>query len=372
MDRTGQHSKGFATTLALVLALIPAGAATFSTLIPFLLGDNPPTYQQLPVQCSDTVPKLSPGQPIKVMSWNIQFLAGAYYPYWTPGFDQPLLKPEDIDRNLERIVEVIREENPDILQLQEVHRTHPLTHHRDQLAMLYEKLSDFLPCYSSASYWKARFIPSKYLTGNVDMAMVTMSRFHIKSASKQLLPATRRTRILVPFYPRHSLLETNFTLSQGGQFTTINTHLDCPSIGRGRMDEQIHALLKRITQLTEEGRLWMLSGDFNLTPPGFYPKLPDNQKSFYSEKSPLTPFYKNFHGIPQLKDIHGAEGKRWLTAYDLNRDYLDLLIDYIFHPHYINSGDDRVRHLPLDISDHMPVFTTLYLSPTEISPDTDN
>lgn len=361
--------KGF-ITLALLATLSATGLLAVSApLLPYLLGYNPPVIEHLPVHCSAQTPKIDPEKPLKILNWNIQFLAGQYYPYWLSDFDQPMLTKEDIEKNLEKIVSVIREENPDIIQLQEVHRTHPLTHHRDQLPMLYEKLSDLLPCYSSGTYWKARFIPSRYLTGEIDMSLVTMSRYYMESATKELLPATRRKRILVPFYPRHSLLGTHFPLQGGETFTAINTHLDSPTTGRGKIDDQIHAVLRHVTRLTEKQQLWALSGDFNLVPPGFYETLPKNQKEFYPAHSPLTPFYKHFTGVPSLKDVFGSQGHQWTTAYDVNQTTLDLVIDYIFHPPYIRSGQNQVKHLPLDTSDHMPVITTLYLKEQERSPE---
>ena len=139
------------------------------------------------------------------------------------------------------------------------------------------------------------------------------------------------------------------------------------------MNGQIHTLLNRVTKWTEKHRLWMLSGDFNLLPPGFYETLPENQKHHYSPYSPLTPFYQNFKGIPELKDVFGPNSQKWLTAYDMNPE-LDLVIDYIFHPRSIHSEQNRVRHIPLNLSDHMPVITTppaqtRYLKNRERSPD---
>lgn len=382
---TRQHSlfprKGF-VALALLATLSATGLLAVSVpLLPYFLGYHPPEIERLPVHCSVHTPRIDPKKPLKILNWNIQFLAGKYYPYWSDEFDQPMLTEDDIEKNLDKIIRVIREENPDIIQLQEVHRTHPLTHHRDQLPMLYEKLSDILPCYSSGTYWKARFIPSRYLTGEVEMSLVTMSRYYMEGATKELLPATRRKRVLVPFYPRHSLLGTHFPLQSGETFTAINTHLDSPTTGRGKIDEQIHAVLRHITRLTEKNQLWTLSGDFNLVPPGFHETLPENQKTSYSPYSPLTPFYKHFKGIPALTDVFGPQGDQWATAYDLNPGTLDLVIDYIFHPPYIQSGQSQVKHLPLDTSDHMPVITTLYLKEqsrktesrsSEISPEEQN
>ncbi|MCL6269281.1 endonuclease/exonuclease/phosphatase family protein [Sansalvadorimonas sp. 2012CJ34-2] len=346
-------------TLAFFLALSGAGLLSFSA--PRLLGFNPPKVQPCDVHCPAGIPKVPVDKPVRVMTWNVQFLAGTYYPYWAEDSSK-FLKESDIESNLDRIIEVIKNANPDILQLQEVHFTHPVTFHKNQLEMLYRKLADKLPCYSSASYWKSTFIPQKHLTGTIDMRLVTMSRYQIDDATQILLPATRKKRVLVPFYPRHSLLEIRMPLENGKNLYAINTHLDAPGIGRGNMYEQVDAVYEHLELLTKSRKHWLLSGDLNLIPPGFHGHLPENQKEHYLEHSLLAPFYKSFRGVPALDDLSGSEWPQWLTAYDLNQDRLDLIIDYIFRPEYIGATNSQVLHLPLDISDHMPVITELLLS----------
>ncbi len=351
--------KGFATiTLTLLMALSGTGLLTFAG--PRLLGFNPPNIQRPAVYCPADTPQTPGDKPLRIMTWNIQSLMGAYYPYWEKERQNPLSKAE-LRENLDKIVSVIHEVDPDILQLQEVHLTHPVTFHQNQIEMLYQKLADKLPCYCHGSYWKATLIPHRKLLGNVDMRLLTMSRYRMDEAIQKLLPPTRTKRAYIPFYPRHSLLEVRMPLKGGGNLNAINTHLDSPGIDRGSMYAQIDAVQRRLELLTEKRKLWFISGDFNLTPPGFYHRLPENQKPNYSEPSLLTPFYQQFRGIPEHSDIQSSQWPQWLTAYDINPGGLDLIIDYIFRPDYVSANNSKVLHLPLDISDHMPVITELIL-----------
>ena len=358
-----RRTQGFATVTLALLIVLP-GTGLFVAGAARVLGFRPPPIQSSEVFNPQGSPKIPRDKPLRVMSWNIQFLAGEYFPYWEDGNNQQLHE-QDIARNLDKIIRVIREVDPDILQLQEVHFTHPITFHKNQLDMLYRKLSDRLPCYSHASYWQATFAPHRRLMGNIDMRLVTMSRYQMDEAIQKLLPATRKKRAHIPFYPRHSLLEVRLPFSDGGSIKAINTHLDAPGIGRGSMYEQIDAVQRRLQLLTDNKRLWFISGDFNLIPPNFYHRLPDNQKPNYAENSLLIPFYERFRGVPELADIQGPDWKHWLTAYDLNRDDPDLIIDYIFRPGYIQAMNSRVIHLSMDISDHMPVVTELIFPPRQ-------
>ncbi len=353
------YSKGFVTiSVALLLALASTQLLTFA--LPRLLGHNPPPVQSQQLVCPADTPLIPQGRPLRIMDWNVQFMAGAYYPFWTSNFDQPALTKQQLDDNLERIVAVIREQDPDILNLQEIYIRHPVTHDKNQMEALYKKLADRLPCYGFASFWKARMIPRKHMVGSIETGMVTLSRYRLDGALLRLLPSTRRQRGLASFYPHHSLLETQLPLTDGGTLTVLNTHLDAPTLGRGEMSGQIHAVLHRLTQLTDDKQLWVMSGDFNMLPPGFHQDLPENQKSQYPAYSPLTPFYNWFTFTPSLQNIQ-SDRSSWLTAYDLNREELDLTLDYIFHPKWITSDKSSVLHLPLDISDHMPVLTTIHL-----------
>ncbi|MET0125896.1 MAG: endonuclease/exonuclease/phosphatase family protein, partial [Pseudomonas caspiana] len=70
---------------------------------------RPAPREELPVACSpaDKAPRLIPGQALKVMTWNIQYLAGKRYVFWydmTDGSgpdERPT--PEDVAFNLDEV-----------------------------------------------------------------------------------------------------------------------------------------------------------------------------------------------------------------------------------------------------------------------------
>ncbi|MDI7110991.1 endonuclease/exonuclease/phosphatase family protein, partial [Pseudomonas aeruginosa] len=48
----------------------------------YLLSWQPADREAAPLHCQGAAPALKPGQALKVMTWNIQYLAGKRYVFW--------------------------------------------------------------------------------------------------------------------------------------------------------------------------------------------------------------------------------------------------------------------------------------------------
>ena len=115
---------------------------------------HPDEMQQESVTCSKQAPVLKPGQSLKVLSWNVQYMAGKNYFFYydaldTPGPDE---RPsaEDVGATLREVARIINAEDPDIILLQEVDDGAKRTDYRDQLADLLPMISDAYLCQASA------------------------------------------------------------------------------------------------------------------------------------------------------------------------------------------------------------------------------
>ena len=123
------------TLLLVVLAVVLIGALMFS------LTWRPDARETLPVSCSGTPPTLVPGQALKVMTWNVQYLAGKRYVFWNDlaqGSDEAP-SPEDMAFSLDEVARVIRDEQPDLVLLQELHNGARATDYQNQLQLLQER-----------------------------------------------------------------------------------------------------------------------------------------------------------------------------------------------------------------------------------------
>src|SRR5262245_28371903 len=136
---------------------------------------HPAAREATPAACLAEAPQLQPGQALKVMTWNLQYLAGKRYVFYDdlPDGEGPDERPtpEDLAYSLDEVVRVIREEQPDIVNLQELHEGARATDYQDQLALLQERLADLYPCASQAFYWKAGFVPDPHILGSVGMKL---------------------------------------------------------------------------------------------------------------------------------------------------------------------------------------------------------
>jgi len=124
---------------------------------------NPAAIQPERVFRNGSEPLLEPGQKVKIMSWNVQYMAGKNYMFFYDLLDGsgPDRRPsaEDITSTLKEAALVIRRENPDIVMLQEVDDNARRTDYEDQLARLLELLPADFKFHASAFYWQSSFVP---------------------------------------------------------------------------------------------------------------------------------------------------------------------------------------------------------------------
>ena len=182
--------------------LIVAG---LTALLVYSLTWRPEERETLPVRCTAEAPVLIPGQALKVMTWNLQYLAGKRYVFWydlpdgSGPDDRPT--PEDMAFSLDEVTRVIRDEQPDIVLLQEVDENAKSSAYQDQLKLLQERLADLYPCSSQAFDWKADFVPNLHIFGSVGRKLATLSRYQVEHAERQQLPLASGNLLKRQFQP---------------------------------------------------------------------------------------------------------------------------------------------------------------------------
>lgn len=334
----------------------------------YTLSWHPAPREAAAVSCQGQAPLLQPGQALKVMTWNIQYLAGKGYVFWYDLADGsgPDQRPsrEDLAATLDEVVRVLRDEQPDVVLLQELHDGARATDYQDQLALLQERLHDLYPCSTQAFYWKVGFVPHPRILGSVGMKLATLSRYQIERAERLQLPLIPANPISRQFNLKRSLLVSYLPLRGGGQLAAINTHLDAFAQGDDTMQKQVTMTLGLLDQLQATGTPWLLGGDFNLLPPGQYRRLPAVQRSWYAAHSELQQLAERYPMVPSLEQASGAEQAAWYTHYpnDPSVKGPDRTLDYLFHSPQLTRLDAQVRqHDTLGISDHLPVLARLLL-----------
>jgi endonuclease/exonuclease/phosphatase family metal-dependent hydrolase len=333
---------------------------------------RPAAREEMPVSCTAT-PKaqvLVPGQALKVMTWNIQYLAGKRYVFWYDMADDSgpdeRPTPEDVAYNLDEVARVIRDEQPDIVLLQEVNDGAKNTAYDNQLALLQARVIDLYPCSTEAFYRKADFIPDPHIAGSVGMKLATLSRFSIERAERIQLPLHEANLITRQFQPKPALLVSYLNLRDGGHLAVINTHLDNPKAGNGDdvSVRQVEATRALLDGFEASATPWLIGGDFNLLPLGQYQRLPREQQEAYQQDSPLHLLWDSYPMIPSNNEASGIDRSKWLTRFpnDPRISGPDRTVDYLFHSPRLKRVSASVRREDtLIISDHLPLIARFLL-----------
>ncbi|KAA0949438.1 MULTISPECIES: endonuclease/exonuclease/phosphatase family protein [unclassified Pseudomonas] len=347
--------------ITLLGLLILAGLLT--ALI-YSLTWRPGDKETLPVRCvAPRAPTLLPGQAIKVMTWNVQYLAGKRYVFWydTPDGSGPDDRPtvEDMAFSLDEVARVIRDEQPDILLLQELDEGAKPSHYQDQLTLLQERLVDLYPCSVQAFDWKADFVPDLHIFGSVGRKLVTLSRYQIEHAERLQLPVASANLISRQFQPKPALLLSYLPLNDGGQLAVLNTRLDSTAPGHRVVQDQVQVTVKLLDKLESRGTSWLIGGDFNLLPLGQFLRLDAGKRGQYSPDSELHLLWEKYPMIPSNSESSGIDRAKWLTHVpnDPSVDGPDRTLDYLFYSSRIKRVNAHVRQDDtLRISNHLPVI----------------
>jgi endonuclease/exonuclease/phosphatase family metal-dependent hydrolase len=327
---------------------------------------RPEAKEVLPVSCRTQAPLLVPGQALKVMTWNVQYLAGKRYVFWNDlaaGTDESPT-PEDMAFSLDEVARVIRDEQPDIVLLQELDDNAKASDYQNQLKLLQERLADLYPCSAHAFDWKADFVPDPHIFGSVGRQLATLSRYEIEHAERLQLPVAPANLISRQFKPRNALLITYLPLSDGGQMAVLNTHLDRVTQPDDTLPTQISAVAKVLDKYESRGTPWLIGGDFNLLPLGQYQRLANEQRTPYSADSALHVLWDKYPMIPTNNEASGIDRAQWLTHYpnDQGLNGPDRTVDYLFYSPRIKRVEAMVRQDDtLRISDHLPVIARFLL-----------
>ncbi|MDH0302397.1 MULTISPECIES: endonuclease/exonuclease/phosphatase family protein [unclassified Pseudomonas] len=309
---------------------------------------QPAPREALAVACNGPAQPLAPGQALKVMTWNVQYLAGKRYVFWYDQGRGDDTRPsaEDLAFNLDEVARVIRAEQPDIVLLQELDKEAKATDYQDQFALLRERLVDLYPCSVQTYDWKAGFVPDRHVFGSVGRTLATLSRFPIDKAERLQLPnaadgALARLRETQP-----ALLVSYLPLSDGSRLAVLNTRLSPYRLGSDLQQRQVKHVAKVLDRLETQGTPWLIGGDFNLLPLGQYRRLPAAQRGSYPADSDLHLLWDKYPMIPSNAEAGGA----------------DRTLDYLLHSPRLLRVEARVlQEDTLQISDHLPVTARLLL-----------
>lgn len=357
----GKHRKLFITIR------IVAGILLGLVLLFRLSTYHPKQVQSEAVHSRGSAPSLRPGQPLKVLNWNLQYMAGKNYVFFYDEWDGsgPDKRPSraDIEATWAEVLRVIRDENPDILILQELHVGSASTDKEDQVKRLVDSLPPEYAYWTAAWYWKAAFVPHPRIMGSAGMKLAIISKYKIDSAIRHQLPLMPNDPLTRHLNFKRAVLEARLPVEGGRELALMSIHMDAFAQGSDTMERQVEYVVGLLEQTGQAGRSFAIAGDFNLVPPGLsYSRLPDDEKPMFKSETEISRLYDRWRGYPTLAQADGPDWQDYLTHFPNIRDRPDRILDYYFVSDDLKVDDFYVRlRDTLHVSDHFPTVLNFRL-----------
>lgn len=346
----------------LLIALLLSGLVYFTTYHPDAIEDEEIIFRA-------SVPQLKPGQQLKILSWNLQFLAGRpNNNFFYDGGSDPWPSLQTLTANAKAVANIIRQENPDVILLQELDDGAERTYFQDQLQLILNLLPADYAVHTSSFYWLADFVPHSELLGGVGMKMSIISKYRLAEAKRYSLPAITTDDILARQYNlKRAIQGTYLPIEGGGKLNLLNTHLSAYAQGSDTMLQQVAMVDKVLGDYAARGEPVLLAGDFNLLPSAAaYRNLGAGSRKYYNKDgTEIAPLLERYGSVPSLPETLGPDSHNWFThiANDNHSDAPDKTIDYIFYTGKLALREHYVRSLDtLRISDHLPVVASFTLT----------
>ncbi|HNW29310.1 MAG TPA: endonuclease/exonuclease/phosphatase family protein [Spirochaetota bacterium] len=352
--------------------LFKSGIIATLIFLVFLVIIHDSTFHPAPAQgeafvSPQSAPVLKPGQKVKVLSWNIQYMAGKNYVFFYDLSDGsgPDERPsrKDIAATRGEIARIISAENPDIILFQEIDEGSKRTDYENQLALLLGMLSPEYTSYSSSFYHKAAYVPHPRINGSVGLKLALLSKYRISGALRHQLPVIPDNLLVKQFNFKRCVLEVRMPVEGGKDLVVFNTHLDAFAQGSDTMERQVGFVKALLDRTTREGNPWMIGGDFNLLPPGkAYERLPEKMRTYYNPQTELSLLFPKYKSVPGEPEVGGPGFQKWFTHFpnDPAATGPDRTIDYIFLSNSLELRTHYIRHEDtLRISDHLPLVAEI-------------
>jgi endonuclease/exonuclease/phosphatase family metal-dependent hydrolase len=335
---------------------------SFLILTIYLINYHPKKIEDARISCPIDAPKIPKNKKLKVMNWNVQYMAGKNYIFFydLPDFRGKDVRPskEDVSITINEVARIINDENPDIILFQEINEGSAQTHGEDQLAKLQALVSAEYKCFADTYYFKSKYLPQYYF-GPVGMKLVVLSKYRIDKANRYALTQIPGDFISEQFGFKRAVLNAELPVEDGLPLNTMSTHLDAFSAGTNTMELQVKEVSELLKSFDKTNSRWVIAGDFNLLPMGWdLQKLHIDNQSYYNKDSEMS-LLKDFNTSVAWEDLLGKNQSAFYTHLPNHPEVKipDRTIDYFFYSKNLIKKNYFVRSKDTQkISDHLPMI----------------
>ncbi len=306
---------------------------------------------------------------LNVMTWNIRFGAARISWFGDECGNRVILKKDETTENLEALAKKIRENDPDILLLQEVDVESKRTAYLDQVQWLLDHTDFNYGAY--ASMWASQIILADGL-GRVNVGNAILSKWKIEDAERHQLPLRGdQDKLTQYFYLRRNVLKARIALPEKNNVYAVCVHATAFATDETKQKhlEEYKSILDAIVA---EGNYFVSGGDLNAIPPtatktdyciedkcageSYHGAEDDPQHKegswFGPEITWLSPLYMAYKPAISLSKYSNREAKHF-THSPGQVLTLDRKLDYLWTNTKWIDGKTHQELTPL--SDHIPV-----------------
>ncbi len=344
--------------IRILLYVILGMTGAFILFLAFATLDDYRPEPEETVLVNDRVPVLPDSARFSLLIWNIGYGGlDASMDFFYDGGRQMRPPGEGVQRNMEGILETLapfRED--DFILLQEVDRKAKRSYRINQVELIGEQFPRFHAAFGMNYNVSFVPIPLKSPMGKVESGLLTLSRHAPARVTRYSFPGNYAWPVRL-FMLDRCFLVNRYPLEGGKELLVINTHnsaYDDGTLRAGQMAFLRDFLLKEY----EKGNYVIVGGDWNQTPYGFEPILPDHP----FDTVDLTFIEKDFpaSGWSWAYDPGIPTNRRVMQPYRRGTTPATVIDCYLLSP---NIRPEQVETLDLDFqwSDHHPVMLRVVL-----------
>jgi endonuclease/exonuclease/phosphatase family metal-dependent hydrolase len=345
---------------AMVILVIVAATVLFIILLAQLTEYKPPEQKVVNVN-KKAAKQTIHDSVLTLISWNIGYGSlGAEANFFYDGGKMvrpaKALNEQYIDGIKQFLTDI---DTIDFILLQEVDEKARRSYFQNQRTTFEELFSNHASVF--ATNYHVRFVPVPFYEpmGKVSGGLMSFSAFQPVQSLRIGFQKNYKwpTRL---FTLKRCFIKQHFLVDGARELVLINTHNSAFDDGELR-SHQLHTLINTAMNEYKKGNWVIIGGDWNMTPPGFYPEqirngdLPGHNEigNIHEELLPAGWTWVYDSAVPTNRAV--------LNAYEKGKTPTTIIDFFLVSPN-IELLDVKTHDLGFRLSDHNPVFIKVRLS----------